>query len=530
MVKNAERAIQVWNDTTVLLNRDTGRKHSSINAMFSSLVPVDISDSELILKTSNLYTKDWVERRMTEAINDAIWSVSGVRYAFRIIVCDDPVEKPQTKPELDAGVSTPVSQNGHVLPAPSDNLPDALPTGVVISNGSPNGRLEIDPYSGQIAMEAFPSGGRTLAESLLNNGRLETDVATPTNSSSFSQTFETFVVGEANRRAFDMSYYVAKDPGYIMNPLFIYGKSGLGKTHLMLSIRHFILQSKPELKVIYIQTSDLVSEYSQAARRQSFSEFNDKYYSADVLLLDDVQLLERRQETTNTVFDIFNRLSSNNRQVVLSADRAPTEIDLHERYLSRFSSGAMADIQPLSFETKLTIFSNKLDYYCRHLNCQNIRELIRDDVIEYIVSLSASNLRELEGAATNLVWTLSTENKSRYIPITVEEAAVIVEKYFKRPGTKSIDIPTVQKEVETFYGISHADMLSAKRSQDISYPRQVAMYLCRRLTGASLPRISIAFDKDHTAVMYACNNIEKKRQTSSKTDIEIKQLIDAIVG
>jgi chromosomal replication initiator protein len=351
-----------------------------------------------------------------------------------------------------------------------------------------------------------------------------------TTSNSIGQTFETFVVGEANRRAFDMAYYVSKDPGYIMNPLFIYGKSGLGKTHLLLSIRHFIQQSRPELKVVYVQTSDLVGEYSQAARRGDFSDFNEKYYTADVFLLDDVQLLERRVETTNTVFDIFNRLRENNCQVVLSADRAPNEIDLHERYLSRFNSGALADIQPLSFETKLTIFSNYLDFCCRHLACQNIRDLIRVDVIEYIVSLSASNIRELEGAATNLVWTLSAENKNRYLPITVDEAATIVTNYFRRPQSKSIDIDTIQREVENFYGISHDDILSGKRSQDISYPRQVAMYLCRRLTGASLPRISIAFDKDHTAVMYACNNIDKKRQISSKVDSEIKQLIDTIIG
>jgi chromosomal replication initiator protein len=344
------------------------------------------------------------------------------------------------------------------------------------------------------------------------------------------RTFESFVVGDANQLAFSMALHVAKAPGYIMNPLFIYGKSGLGKTHLLLSIRHYVQEHSPGLNVVYVQTNELISEYSQSARRGDFGDFNLKYYTADVFLLDDVQSLERRYETTNTVFEIFNRLRNNDKQVVLSADRAPNEIDLHERFLSRFNSGVIADVQPPSYETKLTIFSNYLDYCCRRFGRDDVRSLVRPDVVEYIVSLSGSNIRELEGAATNLVWNLVSDSSGRYLPITPEEAMGIVGNHFRRLESKSIGVAAIQKEVEGFYNVSHADIISSRRSQDISHPRQVAMYLCRFLTAESLPTIGRAFNKDHTAVMYAYNNIDKKRQLSLKVDNEIKELIDVITG
>jgi chromosomal replication initiator protein len=199
------------------------------------------------------------------------------------------------------------------------------------------------------------------------------------------------------------------------------------------------------MNVIYIQTSELTEEYTQAARKADFNSFNQKYFSADVFLLDDVQYLERKEKTTDTVFDIFNRLHSNNKQVVLSADRKPNEIDLHERFLSRFNSGLLADIQPPSFETKVTIFSHYLEYCSRRFNREDILSFIRPDVIEFIISLSGSNIRELKGAATNLAWTLISEHKSRFLPVTIEEAETIVSSHFKRLDKKEVDIATIQK-------------------------------------------------------------------------------------
>jgi chromosomal replication initiator protein len=218
--------------------------------------------------------------------------------------------------------------------------------------------------------------------------------------------------------------------------------------------------------------------------------------------------------------------------VVLSADRAPNEINLHERYLSRFNSGVIADVQPPSFETKLIIFNNYLKFCCtQRFDCPETYSLIRPEIAEYIVSLSGNNIRELEGATTNLVFMLCQE-KNRYLPLTKEEADMIVSKHFRRIESHSINISTILKETEDFYNVKHEDILSKRRSQDISYPRQVAMYLCRMLIpDASYPIISNAFGgKDHTSAMYAYNNIEKKRHLSQHTDQEIKKLTEIITG
>jgi chromosomal replication initiator protein len=555
---NTERATQVWNDTTVLLSRDSEYNHSSLNALFSSLLPVDISEDELVLSTTNLYTKDWVERRLTNAIHDAIWSVSGRRYGFRIIVVDNSLAQPQTThsrleaDELISNETFGAASNGIYGEKPFINAshqasPGGLSYDSLKYDGGPQQPFQQEPLTNsyqpstngqQLHQAVISTSGYTLTQPVLADNavlskpynNLSKNVDLRSTKVDQSKTFESFVVGEANQLAFSMAFHVAKAPGYIMNPLFIYGKSGLGKTHLLLSIKHYVQENNPGLKVVYIQTNELISEYSNSARMGDFSEFNRKYYSADVFLLDDVQSLEKRIETTNTVFEIFNRLKNDDKQVVLSADRAPNEIDLHERYLSRFNSGVIADVQPPSFETKLTIFANYLDYCCRRFNREDVRQLISPEVVEYIVSLSSTNIRELEGAATNLVWNLISNYSNRYSSVTIEEAEQIVGNHFRRLITKDINVVTIIKEVEGFYNVNHEDIIGAKRSQEISYPRQVAMYLCRFLTNDSLPSIARSFRKDHTAVMYAYNNIDKKRQLSSKVDREIKGLIDTITS
>jgi chromosomal replication initiator protein len=467
-----------------------------MSAVFSSLLPVEFINDELVLSTSNLYTKDWVERRLTTDILDAITAVSGQRYGFRIIILD------HDNNQADGAVSS------SVVP-PVSVLSDTDLPGITLSA----------PVSSESASEPAPQIGQTT--SLPN-------VPAVIPSSDHRMTFESFVIdGDANQLAFSTSVLVAKSPGYVINPLFIYGKSGLGKTHLLLSIRHYLAQHRPDLNVVYAQTNEMLSDYSFAATQGGFRNFDLKYKTADVFLLDDVQRLERSPGTVNIVFDIFNQMKNENKQIVLSSDRPPNEINLEERFLSRFSSGVIADVQPPSTETKLTIVSNYLPYCCRRLGCEKVILLIGQDVIEHIVALSGSNIRELEGALNNLVITLKQQT-SRYLPLTPAEAEEIVVNHFGHRGKRDINIATIQHAVEKYFNVRHEDILSSKRSQDVSYPRQVAMYLCRSMTEASLPLISRAFNKDHTAVLYACNNIEKKRQLSQTVDSEIRHLVDVL--
>jgi len=491
------------------------------------LTPVAVSDDELILSTSNLYTKDWVERRLTSDIHEAITVIAGRRFGFRIVFADE--------------------QNDSLMFETNTSVIPAMPADTAFMQ---NGNTENDFSYLQSSASSFSYGespnGTPLTTQLngesankqpdLFTGQDQSSPAVSSPSSNESQatdqrmTFESFVIDEgANQLAFSTSVLVAKSPGYVINPLFIYGRSGLGKTHLLLSIRHYLEQHRPDLTVVYAQTNEMLSEYSFAATQGSFREFDLKYKTADVFLLDDVQRLENRPGTVSIVFDIFNQMKDANKQIVLSSDRPPLEINLEERFLSRFSSGVIADVQPLSAETKLTIVSNYLPYCCRRLDCDEVLHLIGTDVIEHIVSLSGSNIRELEGALNNLVITLK-HDKARFQPITPEEAEVIVSNHFRHLAIRDIDVATIQQAVEKFFNVRHEDILSSRRSQEISYPRQVAMYLCRNMTNASLPQISKAFNKDHTAVLYAVNNIEKRRQLTQSVDSDVRHLMDVLTS
>ena len=577
---DAERAVQLWHDTTAVLSRDTARNQSSMNALFSSLTPVGVNEDELLLSTSNLYTKDWVERRLTDDIHRAIYAVVGRQLDFRIIVTessanltlsDQPIPA-HSFAVLEGGAMTGAATTGsvsHLAEATARNEASAnhdLDSYVFTEASSSvisTVRAELFassamPTASVASVTAFaqpsPAFVNSLQASVLQHqlgiptaqatqtaepaipatpvaSIVDIPQSTPSTSAvDHRMTFESFVIDDAaNQLAFSTSVLVAKSPGYVINPLFIYGRSGLGKTHLLLSIRHYLEQHRPDLSVVYAQTNEMLSEYSFAATQGSFREFDLKYKTADVFLLDDVQRLENRPGTVSIVFDIFNQMKDENKQIVLSSDRPPLEINLEERFLSRFSSGVIADVQPLSAETKLTIVSNYLPYCCRRLDCESVLALIGDDVIEHIVKLSGSNIRELEGALNNLVITLKHDS-TRRTPITTEEAEEVVRNHFRHLNVRDIDINIIQQTVEKYFNVRHEDFLSSKRSQEVSYPRQVAMYLCRNMTDASLPQISKAFNKDHTAVIYACNNIEKKRQLSSGVDNEIRHLVDVLTG
>jgi len=539
---NVDKATQLWHDTTVLLFRESGRNQSSMNALFSSVRPIDINEDELVLSTPNLYTKHWIERQLIGDIQKAIMLVTGKRYGFKIVVDESVGLYPQLndsngifpsfstiEPNEDNEWLSSAAQQGPQNPAFVNTANKYSEESVSPYQDNPSNSLgyELNSFS------PIPSNDTLLPTYAQYTEFPPKDVPLDTTILPIADqrmTFESFVIDDAaNQLAFSTSVLVAKSPGYVINPLFIYGRSGLGKTHLLLSIRHYLEHHRPDLNVVYAQTNEMLAEYSFAATQGSFRDFDLKYKTADVFLLDDVQRLENRPGTVNIVFDIFNQMKDENKQIVLSSDRPPLEINLEERFLSRFSSGVIADVQPLSAETKLTIVSNYLPYCCRRLDCESVLALIGNDVIEHIVSLSGSNIRELEGALNNLVITLK-HDKARFLPITPSEAEEIVSNHFRHLTVRDIDISAIQQAVEKYFNVRHEDILSSRRSHEISYPRQVAMYLCRNMTNASLPQISKAFNKDHTAVMYACNNIEKKRQLSSSVDSEVKHLVDVLTG
>ena len=332
--------------------------------------------------------------------------------------------------------------------------------------------------------------------------------------------------------AYSMAVAVAEMPGKAhLNPLFIYGKSGLGKTHLLRAIQNYIIETMPHLSTIYVDSAELLSDYMEASaahdkEKSSYKNFKTRYEDADVLLIDDVQYLQGKKQTLDIVFQIFNKLTSQGKQVVLSADRAPKNIDIDERYKSRFNSGGTFDIQPPEIETKLGIVKSFVEEY--RIN-EGIRELsIPEDIQLYIAESSSSNIRELKSAVTKVIYQMTFFNQP---DISLADVRDLLENHFSGGPSKRLTVSDIQKEVENFYKISHAELIGKKRTRNIIYARQIGIYLCRQLLDLPFNDIGKQFNRDHSTVMYSVTNVEEKMKESRELREELealKQLIREI--
>lgn len=329
-------------------------------------------------------------------------------------------------------------------------------------------------------------------------------------------TFETFVVGAGNRFAHAAALAVAERPAFTYNPLFIYGDTGLGKTHLLQAIAHYVLKYLQNLKVCYVTSETFTNQFINAVRDKNILSFQRRYRETDVLLIDDIQFLAGKEQTQEEFFHTFNTLYEAGKQVVISSDRSPKEISpLEGRLRSRFEWGLITDIQPPDLETRIAILRKKAQ----------IQQLsVPNEVLEFIASRIKSNIRELEGAL-NRVKHYSTLTGR---PITLPLAKEVLKNIYSE-ADNIIKIDHIINEICNFYSISKSDLLSNKRTQNISYPRQVAMYLCRELTDLSLPRIGKEFNgRDHTTVLHAYNKISSLMSKDSRTFNEIQELIARI--
>lgn len=323
-------------------------------------------------------------------------------------------------------------------------------------------------------------------------------------------TFESFVVGSCNQFAHAASLAVANVPAKDYNPLFIYGGVGLGKTHLLNAIGNRIVQNDPLLKVCYISSEKFTNELINCLKNEKMTDFRNKYRNKDVLLLDDIQFLGGKERTQEEFFYTFNSLYDSHKQIVITSDKLPKDIPgLEERLRSRISWGLIADIQPPDIETKVAILSKKAEYF-------NIS--LPNEVGLFLASNLGSNIRELEGALTRLRAFSSLTGQE----INISMANEILKDLFQE-RQKIISIENIQKSVANFYNLKISDLKSNKKLKVYTLPRQIAMYLSRNLTKASFPEIGNKFGgKDHSTIIHACHQIEKKIQQ----DLEIKNIID----
>ncbi|MFC7678974.1 chromosomal replication initiator protein DnaA [Paenibacillus sp. GCM10028914] len=311
-------------------------------------------------------------------------------------------------------------------------------------------------------------------------------------------TFDTFVIGSGNRFAHAASLAVAEAPAKAYNPLFLYGGVGLGKTHLMHAIGHYILEHNPSSKVVYISSEKFTNEFINSIRDNRAESFRNKYRSVDILLIDDIQFLAGKESTQEEFFHTFNALHEERKQIIISSDRPPKEIPtLEERLRSRFEWGLITDIQPPDLETRIAILRKKA-------KAENLD--IPNEAMMYIANQIDTNIRELEGALIRVVAYSSLTNQD----VTTHLAAEALKDIIPSSRPRMITIQDIQQKVGEYYNLRMEDFKARKRTKAVAFPRQIAMYLSRELTDYSLPKIGEAFGgRDHTTVIHAHEKISQ---------------------
>ena len=381
----------------------------------------------------------------------------------------------------------------------NDIPPVAPPPTPVVEKNSNSPSKSMNDLMPEIRKPIQIIGGRLPFEDLLNP----------------RYTYDSFVVGATNQFAYAASLGVCENPRHQYNPLFLYGDSGLGKTHLMHAMGHKILEKFTHMKVVYITSEKFTNEMINAIRDNTTEAFRAKYRSVDVLMVDDIQFLSNKDRTQEEFFHTFNALHQANKHIIISSDRPPKEIaSLEERLRSRFEGGLTVDIQAPDFETRIAILRKKaqLDNY----------SVVNDEVLSLIASRIATNIRELEGALTRVNVFASVRNE----PITIELATRALGELFPENRSTPLTLEKIQKITAEYFHLKVEDLISKKKTQQLVFARQIAMYLTREQTSQSLPKIGESFGgRDHTTVMHACQKIGRQREIDPRVDQVLLELM-----
>jgi len=432
----------------------------SFKTWFEHTAPVEITDEGVfVIGVQNDFARAWLEDRYSQRLSAALKQVTGVDLRISIVVDRDVVTPEEQPVELGSGAFD-VSVPPVALKEPRDTP-----------------RTDLNP----------------------------------------KYTFDLFVVGESNSFARNASLAVAEQPGLKYNPLFLWGGPGLGKTHLLQAIAHYVTENFPHKKVVFVTSEQFTDDFVNSLRAKKIDSFKQKYRTADVLLIDDIQFLESKEGIQEQFFNTFNELQRRGKAIVLASDRPPKDIDMEERYQSRFAMGLSADIQPPNFETRLAILRQFAE--SQHIPVQ-------EDVLTYVAEIASPNIREMEGAMIRVGAFMELSNRPvADLPMVRD----VVKDIFPERSTRPISVATIQREVERLFGVNHSDLIGSKRSQAIVYPRQVAMYLSRDLTDLSLPKIGVEFGgRDHTTVMHAQAKIQKLMSEQREVYNQIQQLTNTI--
>ena len=360
--------------------------------------------------------------------------------------------------------------------------------------------------------------GNNTIVSISNNENQDTEMETSNRTLNQKYTFETFVVGNNNRFAHAAAIAVGDKPGESYNPLFLYGGVGLGKTHLMHAIGNRILHNNRAAKILYVTSEKFTNQLINAIKDNKNEIFRNKYRTIDVLLIDDIQFIAGKERVQEEFFHTFNALYEDKKQIIISSDKPPRDIPfLEDRLKSRFEWGLLADISCPDYETRLAILRKK---------AQDENIVVDDTILSNIANKIDSNIRELEGVFNKIIARASLTHS----PITIELAENTINE-FKAASEKVLSSEFIQETVAKYFNINKDDLASNKRSNEIAFPRQIAMYLCREVANMSYPKIGEDFgNRDHSTVMHACKKIEKELKEKNNTKLIVESVKNIIIN
>lgn len=467
---------QIWGEAVERLTSEA--ENPNLQMLLAGTRPLQVKEGTLDIEFPSVFARDWVETRHMRQLHRCVHEACGESLELRLVVARQPGR-------------------------PTATVTRSMPRAPVRAVDSPREPVRTAPSVGQRTGEGLAGA----------NGA----GAVTSQSLSPRYTFDTFVVGSGNQFAHAASLAAASKPAAVYNPLFLYGGVGLGKTHLMQAIGHYVIQHHPGLHVVYASSERFTNDLINSLQTKSMVDFRQRYRNVDVLLIDDIQFVAGKESTQEEFFHTFNALYQANKQIVISSDRPPKEIPtLEDRLRSRFEWGLTADLQAPDIETRVAILRQK---------AFSEGFAAPDEVLDFIATNVQSNIRELEGAL-NRVIAFATLHKA---PVSIDIATEALKEILSGAKPRPVTIPSIQEIVASHFGTKIADMKGKRRSRAVAFPRQVAMYLSREMTDASLPRIGEEFGgRDHTTVMHACDKVRKDMQADPSFAHTIRSLMARI--
>ena len=452
-------------------------------SMLRSACPLGDIEGTILLAVPNDFTKQWIEDKAQSKLTTALSVHLGrtVRIAITVDPSIEVVTQEEEKEEAAPVTPEPAPAAPTVAPASSKEDREEHHSPALTSSNADSGPTHLNPKF----------------------------------------TFDTFVIGPSNRFAHAAALAASESPGTAFNPLFIYGDSGLGKTHLLQAIGHNALSMMPHLKVRYVNSEEFTNEFINAIRlnktdNSQVEAFHRRYRELDILLIDDIQFIGDKEQTVEGFFHTFNALHSANKQIVLTSDLPPAQLKgFEDRMRSRFSSGLLVDVQPPDLETRIAILHKKAD-------AEGLE--VTPEVFEYVASRISSNIRELEGALVRIgAWASLYQER-----IDLNLAQMMLKDFVSNPDDNEITVSLIMSQCAVYFGVTIEQMGSSERSHNVVEARQIAMYLCRELTDLSLPKIGQAFGRDHTTVMHANKKISKLMKEKRETFNHVSELTNRI--